>query len=92
MKKSSAESRPESSGKAAQNFQSIPSELRALPQWVCWKLETVAGRLTKVPYSATLQAQALAHRARVTPLCFPCSIFGPGAIRTALFDCSLNPA
>lgn len=58
MKKSSAESRPESSGKAAQNFQSIPSELRALPQWVCWKLEIVAGRLTKVPYSATTGRKA----------------------------------
>jgi hypothetical protein len=42
-----------SSRNAAEDFQRIPEELRALPQWVCWKLETVGERLTKVPYSAT---------------------------------------
>jgi len=36
---------------SASEFQKIPSELRQLPQWVCWKLETVDGRLTKVPYT-----------------------------------------
>jgi len=41
-------------------FQNIPTELRVLPQWVCWKLETVDGRLTKVPYSTT------GHKARTT--------------------------
>jgi putative DNA primase/helicase len=32
-------------------WQTVPEELRALPQWVCWKLETVDGRATKIPYS-----------------------------------------
>ena len=31
-------------------FESIPAELRSLNQWVCWRLEKVNGRLTKVPY------------------------------------------
>ena len=35
------------------DFENIPADLRALPQWVCWKLETVDGRLTKIPYTAT---------------------------------------
>ncbi|MCX6916962.1 MAG: AAA family ATPase, partial [Verrucomicrobia bacterium] len=48
----SLESPPKSSRTAAENFQRIPAELRALPQWVCWKLETVGERLTKIPYSA----------------------------------------
>ncbi|MCR5235531.1 MAG: hypothetical protein K6E53_16750 [Lachnospiraceae bacterium] len=29
-----------------------PETLKALPQWVLWKLETVNGRLSKIPYSA----------------------------------------
>jgi putative DNA primase/helicase len=33
------------------HFVAIPSELRELRQWVCWKLEDVDGRLTKVPYT-----------------------------------------
>jgi len=28
----------------------VPAELKAKPNWVRWKLETVNGRLTKVPY------------------------------------------
>ena len=28
----------------------VPAELKAKPNWVRWKLETVGGRLTKVPY------------------------------------------
>lgn len=32
-------------------YQNIPLELRQLPQWVCWRLEEVGGRMTKVPYS-----------------------------------------
>jgi putative DNA primase/helicase len=33
--------------------ENIPSELRALPQWVCWRLEQDkrSGRDCKVPYS-----------------------------------------
>lgn len=30
----------------------VPAELRALPQWVCWRLEERDGKLTKVPYRA----------------------------------------
>jgi hypothetical protein len=30
---------------------SIPESMRSLPQWVCWKLEEIEGRLTKVPYN-----------------------------------------
>lgn len=34
------------------NFDSIPQELRALNQWVVWKVEaTDTGRLTKIPYN-----------------------------------------
>ena len=40
-----------SSGNAADKFNDIPSDLRTLPQWVCWKLELVENRLTKVPYN-----------------------------------------
>lgn len=32
-------------------FENIPMELRQLQQWVCWRLEEVNGRMTKVPYS-----------------------------------------
>ena len=32
-------------------FLAIPVELRELRQWVCWRLETVKGRETKVPYT-----------------------------------------
>ncbi len=30
----------------------IPAEMRALPQWVCWRYETRDGNPTKVPYRA----------------------------------------
>jgi len=34
-------------------FDNIPAELRALPQWVCWRYETLDnGKQTKIPYSA----------------------------------------
>ena len=36
---------------AGEIFENIPAELRALSQWVMYKLETVDGRLTKVPYT-----------------------------------------
>ncbi|WP_432352680.1 phage/plasmid primase, P4 family [Sporosarcina sp. A2] len=32
------------------DFNSIPSELKALPQWILWKSEKKGGRYTKVPY------------------------------------------
>lgn len=32
-------------------YENIPLELRALPQWVCWRYEVIDGRQTKVPYS-----------------------------------------
>src|SRR5665647_61053 len=35
------------------NFLNIPPSLRALRQWVCWKLKMVDNRITKVPYSVT---------------------------------------
>src|SRR5438094_209645 len=31
-------------------YQIVPSELRSLKQWVCWRLEKRDGRETKVPY------------------------------------------
>lgn len=33
-------------------YGNIPAELRALPQWVCWRYEVVNSGQTKVPYSA----------------------------------------
>lgn len=32
------------------DFNSIPSELKALPQWILWRSETRDGKPTKVPY------------------------------------------
>ena len=32
------------------NFNEIPAELKALPQWILWKSETRSGKYTKVPY------------------------------------------
>ncbi len=34
-------------------YETVPKELKDLPNWVGWKLETRAGNLTKVPYSKT---------------------------------------
>jgi len=34
------------------DFNSIPSELKALPQWILWKSEEKGGRYTKVPYQS----------------------------------------
>ncbi len=36
----------------------FPKSMRALPNWVLWKLETVNGRQTKVPYSALYHGKA----------------------------------
>jgi len=30
--------------------ENIPAELKALPQWLLWRLETRDGKPTKVPY------------------------------------------
>src|SRR6266516_3826932 len=40
---------------SAVNIANIPQELRDLRQWVCWNLETVAGRPkpAKMPYTVT---------------------------------------
>jgi hypothetical protein len=38
---------------AGENLENIPAEIRALPQWVLYKLEAVDGRQTKVPYTTT---------------------------------------
>ncbi|GAB0170523.1 phage/plasmid primase, P4 family [Lysinibacillus sp. CTST325] len=32
------------------NFNEIPSELKALPQWILWRAEEKGGRYTKIPY------------------------------------------
>lgn len=37
---------------AADLIGAIPAELKALPQWVCWRLEERDGNQTKVPYNA----------------------------------------
>jgi hypothetical protein len=34
-------------------YESVPQELKSLPNWVGWKLETRDGKPTKVPYSKT---------------------------------------
>lgn len=35
------------------NFNEIPAELKALPQWILWKFETRNGKQTKVPCQVT---------------------------------------
>jgi len=35
----------------APNFDAIPQELKALPQWVLWRREVRKGKPTKVPYT-----------------------------------------
>ncbi len=34
------------------DFEHVPDELKALPQWVCWRLETRNGEPVKIPKSA----------------------------------------
>lgn len=34
------------------DFNSIPSELKALPQWILWRFENRNGKHTKIPYQA----------------------------------------
>lgn len=45
-------------------FDSIPTELKALDQWVCWRLETRPGedKPTKVPYTPRTGAKASAGK------------------------------
>lgn len=33
------------------HLNNIPKEMKALPNWVCWKFETRDGRKTKIPYN-----------------------------------------
>ena len=40
----------------------IPSELRALPQWVCWRYEDRDGKPTKPPYDAKSNGRLLKAR------------------------------
>jgi putative DNA primase/helicase len=35
------------------NFNEIPAELKALPQWILWKMEKRNNKPTKVPYQAS---------------------------------------
>ena len=42
-----------SSAKDKLNPDMIPAELRALPQWVCWRYETRKGKETKIPINAS---------------------------------------
>lgn len=43
-------------------YHNIPMELRELNQWVCWRYETVGGRITKVPYSPDGHHKANVHK------------------------------
>jgi len=38
--------------------ETIPDQLTERPQWVCWRLETRAGKPTKVPYIAGTNSRA----------------------------------
>jgi hypothetical protein len=42
------------------NFSNVPSEMKAFPNWVAWRYETVQGRSkqTKIPYSPTTGRRA----------------------------------
>ena len=42
----------------------IPAELRALAQWVTWRLETRNGKLTKVPYNPRTGTRAASDNPR----------------------------
>ncbi len=48
----------------AVNIDAIPAELRARPQWVCWKLELREGKLTKVPYNPRTGGKAVSTNAK----------------------------
>ena len=41
-------------------YASVPDELKALQQWVCWKLEERDGKPTKIPYNAKYPTQKAA--------------------------------
>lgn len=44
------------------DFNAIPSELKALPQWILWKSEEKSGRYTKVPYQVDGEAAQTNNR------------------------------
>ncbi|MFQ6341273.1 hypothetical protein ACLNAL_33815, partial [Bacillus sp. AF62] len=35
------------------NFNEIPTELKALPQWILWRKGKKDGKATKIPYQVT---------------------------------------
>jgi putative DNA primase/helicase len=39
-------------------IENIPGQLTERPQWVCWRLETRDGKLTKVPYTPGTERKA----------------------------------
>ena len=42
-------------------WDNIPSELTARPNWVCWRYEERGGKSTKVPYNARTGGHAMAN-------------------------------
>lgn len=42
-------------------FEQIPQELKELPNWVCWALETRDGKATKIPYTPETGRRAKAN-------------------------------
>ena len=52
------------------NVNAIPEEMRALPNWCVWRLETVGGRETKIPYNARTGEKAKSND-RATWCTFP---------------------
>ncbi len=42
-------------------FEQIPQELKELPNWVCWALETRGGKTTKIPYTPETGQKARAN-------------------------------
>ncbi|MCI1982570.1 MAG: AAA family ATPase [Oscillospiraceae bacterium] len=45
----------------ANNYSKVPAELKALPNWVCWKAEKAGDRITKRPYNANTGALACSN-------------------------------
>ncbi len=45
-------------GETKIEVENIPPELKALPQWLCWKLEERDGKPTKIPYNPRIGSKA----------------------------------
>lgn len=45
------------------DFSSIPAEMKALPQWVCWYFGEREGKTTKIPYSVITKSGAKSNDA-----------------------------